>query len=478
MTVAIWWIRRDLRLSDNTALYNALTASPEKSVIPLFIFDPTLLGSARCKGYRLSWLLEGLAIFRADIEAIGGRLILKQGDPVNLLPTLATTWGVSSVHYQRDYSPYAKRRDQAVESALQAVGIACHAYKDLVIHESAEVKNKSQQPYSVYSPYRKVWESLPKPPELPAPRHFSTPELESDPLPTPESFGVQPAPQPIVSPGEKRGLDRLEYFTQRIIFEYDTQRDLPNTDGTSLMSPYLRWGMVSPRQAYWAGQDALRRARTADETAGVERWINELVWREFFYQVLERNPHIVKRSYRPEFDRIAWENNADHFEAWKAGQTGYPIVDAAMRQLNQTGWMHNRTRMIVASFLCKDLLIDWRWGEAYFMEKLIDGDLANNNGGWQWTAGTGTDAAPYFRVFNPHSQSERVDANGGYIKRWLPELKRVPKEYIHAPHTMPMAVQAQFGVMIGRDYPMPLVAHDVQRERALALYSVVKRYER
>ncbi|MDW8300794.1 MAG: deoxyribodipyrimidine photo-lyase, partial [Anaerolineae bacterium] len=269
-------------------------------------------------------------------------------------------------------------------------------------------------------------------------------------------------------------LRRLEAFVAAPIYRYHERRDLHGEDGTSALSPYLRFGMVSIRTCYHEAQKA--RAKTSDESArkGVDVWISELVWREFNYQVLARYPYSVRRNLRPAYDAVQWEDNPEYLAAWREGRTGYPVVDAAIRQLLQTGWMHNRTRMIVASFLCKDLLCDWRHGERFFMQHLLDGDVANNVGGWQWTAGTGTDAAPYFRVFNPVGQSEKFDPHGNYIRRWLPELAHLPDKFIHAPFTMSAAEQRHFGVIIGRDYPAPIVDHDAQREKALRMYSAAK----
>jgi deoxyribodipyrimidine photo-lyase len=470
---AIWWIRRDFRLTDNTALHNARQA--DNTIIPLYIIDPALIESARNHGPRIPFMLEGLHILAADIEKHGGRLIVRSGKPEKILPEFAQETKADSIHFNRDYSPYALRRDAAITETLEAMGVHVAGYKDLVIHEAEEVLSKGEKPFSVYSPFRKVWERLPKPEALPRVREFTTPHgIKSESIPKASDYHAEPAADPIVEPGEAAAQERLDHFLRGIVDDYKQDRNIPGIDGTARISPYLRWGMLSPRQAYWDARTALEKATSAAARESVTTWINELIWREFFYQVLARNPHVVKGAYRPEFDRIRWQAEPDALQAWQDGKTGYPIVDAGMRQMNQTGWMHNRLRMITASFLCKDLLINWQDGERYFMQRLLDGDLAQNNGGWQWTAGTGTDAAPYFRVFNPTTQGEKFDPDGDYIRAYVPELKDVPNEYIHEPHKMPETLQKEIGCIIGKDYPAPMVEHGKQRERVLELYASVK----
>ncbi len=469
-------MRRDLRLTDNTALFNALHDA--ETILPVYVLDPTLLNAERNKGPRIAWMLDGLRILDRDLQALGGRLIVRSGKPEAELITLAAEVGAQAVYFNRDYSPYATARDKRVRDALQAARIAVYDFKDLVIHEAREVLTGAQQTFSVYSPYRKVWNTLPKPQiedvEPTAAQMIVPAHIASLPIPDAAEFGAEAAQQPIAEPGEHIAQTRLTAFMADPVYRYGAVRDMPGEPGTSVMSPYLRWGMISARQCFDAAQHALASAPNAAARESVERWIGELVWREFYYQVLDTNPHVARGAYRPMYDNLAWAGTADQVEAWKIGQTGYPIVDAAMRQMNCTGWMHNRCRMIVASFLCKDLLVDWRVGERYFMQRLLDGDLANNNGGWQWTAGTGTDAAPYFRVFNPTTQGKKFDPAGVYLKRWLPELRRVPDEFLHEPHTMPTAFQESTGCVIGRDYPAPMVDHSVQRDQALALYARVR----
>ena len=470
MTTIICWLRRELRLTDNTALYNACRVAD--TVIPLYILDPVLLNSARLAGPRTAWLFDGLRVLDHDLQAIGSRLVVRQGKPDIILAALATETGASAVYFARDYSPYATARDQKVEAVLHDLGISVLQFKDGVIHEAGEVLTGAKRPFTVYTPFRRVWDTLPKPEPFPAPNRINTPtQIESQPIPRAE----QSLTEPIALPGESHALARLGHFMRNAIFNYNVTRDLPGSDGTSILSPYLRWGMISVRTCYQAACTAAMQADSAVAREGVSRWIGELVWREFYYQVLMTHPHVTRSAFRPEYNNVPWENDPAYITAWKVGKTGYPIVDAAMRQLNATGWMHNRTRMIVASFLCKDLLVDWRIGERYFMQRLLDGDLANNNGGWQWTASTGTDAAPYFRVFNPTSQGERFDPDGQYIRRWLPELRAIPTKFIHQPGQLSAAEQLNCGCVIGRDYPAAIVDHALQRDKVLAAYGTIKK---
>jgi len=472
----IWWCRRDFRLKDNTALSMALQDAEE--VLPVFVLDDRLLYSARVRGPRLAWMLDGLRVFDADLRQHGARLIVRRGDPAAELAALCRETGAEAVYLNRDYSPYATRRDAQVAAVLNKTGFLVETFKDLVIHEQGEIRGQQGKPYEVYTPYHKAWEKLPKPAILSLPQKLfklrADDAISSLPIPTAVELDCSAVPQPIAMPGEHNAVARLEAFANAAIWQYSSGRDLLGMDGTALLSPYLRWGMISPRQCYWRAQQALHEAETEAAQQSVLTWIRELIWRDFNYEILARAPHIVRRNYQALYDVLAWQNRADWFAAWQAGQTGYPVVDAAMRQLRTTGWVHNRARMIVASFLCKDLLIDWHWGEHYFMANLLDGDVANNVGGWQWTAGTGTDAAPYFRIFNPTTQSEKFDPGGHYIQRWLPELANVPTRYIHTPHLMPAEQQKQAGCIIGKHYPQPLVNHNYQRGLALALYGAAR----
>ncbi len=462
----IHWFRRDLRLRDNTALL-AAAAMSGGAVMPVFIFDDAIIQGRFASPARTQFLLDCLAALDADLRALGLRLITRRGEPLPTLLALLRESGANGVTWNRDYTPYAIRRDSAIKQALRAAGYRADSYKDAVIFEMDEIATAERRPYTVYTPYARRWRARLAAEPVRAqglPSLAAVPLPASDPLPAlSDLLPAAPATLPRFPAGEAQALAALERFTQGPLASYAEGRNMLAQAGTSRLSPYLRFGVLSPRQCLVA-------ALNAPPAPGPESWIGELIWRDFYVQVLYHFPHALRGSFKPVYDRIAWPNDPALFAAWQAGQTGYPIVDAAMRQLQQEGWMHNRARMIVASFLTKDLLIDWRWGERHFMHLLIDGDPAANNGGWQWAAGTGTDAQPYFRIFNPVSQGQKFDPDGAYVRRYLPELARVPTRYIHAPHTMPLSEQMRAGARIGVDYPQPVVDHAVQRARALALY--------
>lgn len=459
MTTTIWWIRRDLRLHDNIALQTALAGTT--AVYPLYILDPVLWQSDYVGPKRLAFLLDGLRALDHDLRQCGSRLLLRHGRPETVLPQVAAETGAVRVVAEADHSRYAKQRDGRLASQipLQLVGSPA-------IHPPGSVLKKDTTPYTVFTPFSRTWQALPLPRRrnlLPAPSHIPTPaDIASDMIPT---APVLPSSVPFVA-GEAEAQRRLAQFLQGGITGYASNRDVMGDAGTSELSPYLRFGMVSGRETAVCTLETI--ARNPVARAGAESWLNELIWRDFYLHILHHFPHVSQGSFRPQWDAIHWRNDPAEFAAWCAGETGYPVVDAAMRQLNTTGWMHNRARMIVASFLVKDLLIDWRWGEKYFMQQLVDGDPAANNGGWQWAAGTGTDAAPYFRIFNPVAQGKKFDPTGLYVRRWLPELANVPNAYLHEPWTRGS------GVHLGKTYPRPIVDHQHARQRTLAAYAQAK----
>ncbi len=469
-STVIWWIRRDLRLADNQALAAARQAGD--NVLPVFVADPRLIHSPYSNERRWAFLLAGLRALDADLRARGSRVIFCAGDPVAVLPDLVQRTGAVAVYAEADGSPYARRRDEAAGQRLPLL----HFTDGVTALPLGSVRKANGAPYVVYSPYKRQWLEQRQPTReeiIPAPETIHTESALSGAIPHSPTL---PDDLPFAA-GEAAALDRLTAFVMgddAPIYHYKDLRDLPADPGTSQLSPYLRFGMISARQAVVSAWNAIHTAPHKAARASAETWLSEFIWRDFYITILHDFPQVRRGSFRPKYDRVAWENDESHFAAWKSGQTGYPIVDAAMRQMAATGWMHNRARMIVASFLVKDLLIDWRWGERWFMQQLVDGDPAANNGGWQWSAGTGASAAPYFRIFNPTAQGEKYDPTGSYIRHWLPELRAVPDEYIHNPDQLPKAMQARVECLIGQDYPAPIVDHAVMRERTLAAFKTIK----
>jgi deoxyribodipyrimidine photo-lyase len=473
MSAALWWVRRDHRLADNQALAAALAQA--ELVIPVFVLDPVLLASPDAGDKRVAFMLGSLRQLDSDLNARGSRLIVRRGDPAEELSVLARQTRAQAVFAEEDPWPYARQREARVAQA-----VPLYLAGGLTVHPPQAVLKRDGTPYTVFTPYSRAWKALPLPQIhsiLAAPQRLSPPpELAS--LPLPERPMLSPEiPFP---PGEADAQLRLQAFADwqdarehpmAAIYSYSEGRDRLDVDGTSGLSPYLRFGMISARQAVATALGALDAAPDGRAQKGAETWLNELIWREFYMAILYHFPDVLDQSFRLSLRQIGWENDEVAFSAWCQGRTGYPVVDASMRALVQTGWMHNRARMIVASFLVKDLLIDWRWGERFFMQHLVDGDPAANNGGWQWTAGTGTDAAPYFRIFNPTLQSKKHDPDGIYVRRWLPELARVPDRYIHEPWKMASDVQRAAGCIIGQDYPAPIIDHAWARERALEAYA-------
>jgi deoxyribodipyrimidine photo-lyase len=466
MRLSIWWIRRDLRLADNVTLTTAVKSSDH--VLPVFILDPSLLNSSNVGEKRVAFLFEGLRQLKTDLESRGGRLIIRKGQPLKELKRLVEQSGAESIYAEEDVSPYAKQRDGHITA-----NVPLHLFPGLTIHHPSAVVKADGSPYKTYTPFQRAWKSLPfshRDSLLPIPERISTPpDIESDSFPDPPA----PVVKTMFSPGERQASQHLRAFVDGDdppIYRYANQRDRIDIAGTSQLSPYLRFGMLSPRQAVVSARLAMETAPNDIAHRGAETWLNELIWREFYIGILYHFPQVQTSSFRANLRSIPWEDDKEAFSAWCSGQTGYPLIDAAMRQLVQTGWMHNRGRMIVASFLIKDLLIDWRWGERWFMRHLVDGDPASNNGGWQWTAGTGTDAAPYFRIFNPILQSKKFDPHGKYIRNWVPELQNVPSKYIHEPWRMPIDAQREIHCVIGEHYPSPIIDHAWARERAIAVY--------
>jgi deoxyribodipyrimidine photo-lyase len=480
---AIVWFRRDLRLADHTAL--ALACERSAEVLPLFVFDATILDALEDRDdRRVTFIHHSLRLLDQALRAQGSALLMAHGDPAEVVPRLARELGAGCVFTNRDYEPSAKRRDAAVEAALAADGIAFIACKDQVIFEGTELRSAAGTPFRVFTPFKKAWlarfafERLTAkdPASEQRPDHSrlavaSIIEERCNPW-TLDALGFS-GRAPWLDAGEAAAARRLRIFTWRI-HRYAEDRDIPSIDATSGLSAHLRFGTVSIRQAVRAAFECLA-SQEADAdgdavTRGADVWLSELIWREFYQMILDQFPHVDGGAFKPQCDRIVWPGRLEHFDAWREGRTGYPIVDAAMRHLAASGWMHNRLRMVVASFFVKDLLLDWRLGEAHFARLLLDFDLAANNGGWQWCASTGCDAQPYFRVFNPVLQSRKFDPSGAYIRAHCPELRGFSDRRIHWPHEADLFEQQAAGCMLGEQYPHPLVEHAAQRDRAVALF--------
>lgn len=464
LKTAIVWFRRDLRLHDHPALTAALQDADR--IVPLFVLDNALLEGRFASPNRTAFMLECLRSLDVDLRARGGRLVWRRGRPQNVVPVAAEEFGATDVFVSRDYSPYSRRRDAAIATQLRLSGVAFHGRTGVLVHEPESVLTTAGSPYGVFTPFRRTWEERERRPVLPAPDHVSMPPgLTGAAIPNLTELGVDsPKAAEMLLGGEDAARHRLDDWLAGID-AYGEERDRMDLDGTSRLSQDLRWGLLSPNEVV---------ERCKGPSVGRSAFVSEICWRDFYYHVLHHNPRVARESYQRQYANLRWNDDAPALSAWQEGRTGYPIVDAAMRQLVSTGWMHNRARMIVASFLTKDLLLDWREGERFFMRHLVDGDLASNNGGWQWAASTGTDPQPYFRIFNPVLQGQRFDPEGAFVRRWLPELKDVPTKYIHVPWSMPMDVQASAGCTIGRDYPTPVIDHAVARRRALEAYGVAR----
>jgi len=488
---ALVWFRRDLRHTDHAALFHALKGA--RKVWCAFVFDTDILDGLPRRDRRVAFIRESLVeldqglrelALQAGVphpEQVG--LIVRHGKAQTEIPKLARELGVQNVYVNHDDEPGALARDAQVRGRLSDDGIMLYTFKDHVVFERDEVLTGNDTPYSVFSPYKRAWLKKLEPYYLkpyaltPHARHLAAiPAALLRPLgqavPTLAELGFEPVDDLLLPCGMSGAASLLADFVPRLD-RYREARDFPGIKGPSYLSTHLRFGTVSVR--HLAG---LAWARMQAGSEGAETWLSELIWRDFYHQILFHHPRVVGLSFKPEYDRIKWAHGAKaraHFQAWCEGRTGYPLVDAAMRQLNQTGYMHNRLRMVTASFLTKDLGIDWRKGEAYFAEKLLDYDLAANNGGWQWAASTGCDAQPYFRIFNPVSQSEKFDAQGRFIRRYVPELASLPDKALHAPWlARPADLAACDDVVMGRDYPLPVVQHDVARAETLARFAVVK----
>ncbi|MBD2496396.1 deoxyribodipyrimidine photo-lyase, 8-HDF type [Nostoc sp. FACHB-280] len=470
----LFWHRRDLRVADNTGLAVARKQSPK--VVGVFCLDPNILERDDVAPVRVEYMIGCLQALQERYAQIGSQLLILHTNPIQAIPTLAAALNAKAVFWNWDVEPYSQIRDRTIIDALKEKGIQfLNENWDQILHSPDEIRTGNNSPYTVYTPFWKNWSSKPKaaPVETLQTAEGLTPaeqEIAKNagaiPLPTAKDLGFIWDGGLILPPGETDAQDKLAEFTYKAITEYQEQRNFPATDGTSQLSAALKFGVIGIRTAWQATIEAQENSRSEETTASIRTWQQELAWREFYQHAMYHFPELAEGAYRDAFKNFPWETNDAHFQAWCEGKTGYPIVDAAMRQLNESGWMHNRCRMIVASFLTKDLLINPQLGEKYFMQKLIDGDLSANNGGWQWSASSGMDPKPV-RIFNPASQAQKFDPDGEYIRQWLPELRSIESEYLVTGKITPLERRA-----VG--YPEPIVDHKQQQQKFKQRYQQQK----
>lgn len=468
MSVAIVWFRRDLRMHDHPALSTA--AREYEVVVPVFVVDPKLIAGRYESPSRVRFMFDCLVDLDVALRQRGSELVLLRGTPERELPKLAREAGADAVLWSSDVSPYALARDRRVREALRDAGVNPRQQAGNYVTDIGRLRTGADRPYQVFSPFHRAWDAAPRREAHGAPRKLR-------PLPATLGGGRLPdaldrvaqsgraTAQPIVAAGETAGRKAFSRWLSAGIDAYAERHDaLAREHGTAELSPYLRWGCLSPVE--------LERRALRHGGAGAEAWVRQLCWRDFYAHVLLHWPQNVKFEFQASLRGLEWEQDAERLAAWREGMTGYPIVDAAMRQLSRTGWMHNRARLIVGSFLTKDLQLDWREGELWFARLLLDGEPAQNNGNWQWIASVGTDPAPVARrLYNPTSQANRHDPDGEYVRRWVPELRDVPLSKLHEPWRMSASEQRQAGCVIGRDYPAPIVEHAHERARALERYA-------
>jgi deoxyribodipyrimidine photo-lyase len=466
---ALFWFRQDLRLTDNPGL----DSLADRPALLVHVLDDAAAGDWMLGGAQRWWLHRSLAALDAALRERGSALHLARGDAARIIPELADEIGAEEVIAGRFYEPWARRRDEAIALALGKSGRRLVLHTHSLLHEPHRIRTGTGKPFSVYTPFSRAIFALGEPPPpMPAPKRL-TPVANP---PKGESLDAQKLLPPgtdwwrgfseFWTPGEAGAAQRIEAFGNRAIDRYEDDRNTPSVDGTSRLSPHLHFGEVSPRQAWHAAREA--------GLEGEAGFLKELLWREFSYHTLWHRPELPEQPLRAEYACFPWKASKPALRAWQRGQTGYPIVDAGMRQLWRMGWMHNRVRMVAASFLVKHLLQPWQEGEAWFWDTLVDGDLASNAANWQWVAGSGADAAPYFRIFNPTLQGQKFDADGAYVRRWVPELAKLPTKYIHKPWEAPDEILVRAGVTLGRDYPRPIIGHAEGRARALAAHAALR----
>ncbi|NIC00656.1 deoxyribodipyrimidine photo-lyase [Halobacterium sp. R2-5] len=461
----LFWHRRDLRAADNLGL---AAAADSGEVVPVFCFDDEVLDHASPP--RVAFVLDALAHLRARYRDLGSDLLIRHGDPSAVLLDLAEEYNADRVVWNHDYSGLARERDEAVRAALGDAGYAHEQFHDAVFHEPGAIRTNAGDPYSVYTYFWKKWRDREKPAPVPEPDADSLADVSGDELPTSSDLGFAEPDADLPKAGTEAARDRLDAFCEEDVFRYEEARDYPAEGATSRLSQDLKFGTIGVREVYERTEDAMERADGDEERESVREFRQQLAWREFYAQVLYFTPGVVAANYKEYANPIEWREDDDELRAWKRGETGYPIVDAGMRQLREEAYVHNRVRMLVASFLTKDLLQDWREGYDHFRQRLVDHDTANDNGGWQWAASTGTDAQPYFRVFNPTTQGERYDPDAEYITEYVPELRGVPAEKIHAWPDL----DADERERLAPDYPDPIVDHGERREAAIAMFEAAR----
>jgi deoxyribodipyrimidine photo-lyase len=461
----IHWHRRDLRVEDNVGLAAAAADAP---VVPLFVFDGDVLAHAAPP--RVAFLLSALSGLRERYRERGGDLVVRHGDPREVVPAVADAHGADAVHWNRDYAGLARERDADVRLALDDLGVPRQAHHDALVHAPGSITTNDGTHYGVYSYFWRKWRDREKDAPVEAPNGEDLAAVEGDSLPTLADLGFD-EPEATVPEGTQAEARRLlDTFRDGPIYGYDEHRDVPAVEGTSRLSPHFKFGTLGVRTAYAATATALAGAADEDDRGGVEAFRRQLAWRDFYAHVLDARPDVVTENYRGYEHAIEWREDPGALQAWKDGRTGFPVVDAGMRQLRAEAWMHNRLRMVVASFLTKDLLVDWRAGYDWFRKKLVDHDTANDTGGWQWAASTGTDAQPYFRIFNPWTQGERFDPDGAFVREYVPELASASADRIHGWGDLAPADRNR----IAPDYPAPIVDHAERREQALAMFEAAR----
>ncbi|MFK8029741.1 MAG: deoxyribodipyrimidine photo-lyase [Gammaproteobacteria bacterium] len=477
MATTLIWFRQDLRLCDHRPLTRALELGHD--VVCCYVYDQTTPGRNRIGGASRWWLHHALSDIQSQLEKLGGRLVLRQGDYEKVIPALAEECGADAVYFSRNYEPFMQNVEQAIKKTLDERDVTVRRFAGNILFDPDQLRTKGGTPFKVFTPFWRNCRSLPPPVEpLPAPDSiaFATRQPDSEALedwkllPTKPDWTTQFVKE--WQPNEEAAHEALQQFLESSVGRYRDARNLPAKKGTSRLSPYLHYGQVSPAQVYHATTAHL--AEQVKDTDGGDTFLSEIGWREFSYHLLNQFPELPHSEFRANFKKFPWKKNAKALKAWQQGQTGFPIVDAGMRELWATGWMHNRVRMIVGSFLVKDLLIPWQQGAAWFWDTLVDADLASNSASWQWVSGCGADAAPYFRIFNPILQGQKFDTEGDYVRRWVPELADVPKKWIHNPSEAPTDVLRAAGVVLGKDYPKPMIDRKAARQRALDAFAQIK----